>query len=192
MYATLTQLKAYVGATDTADDVLLADCILRAQTWMERFTKRRFECPADSTRTFDGIHDVCGRELWLDTDLCAITSITNGDATSITPAQVVSEPRNTTPYYALTLKASSGLAWTYTTDPEDAIEVTGRWAYSITPPADIEQACVRLAAWLYRQKDSSADIDRPMVSADGATLLPTRIPSDVEAILRSYVRVSIR
>ena len=192
MYCTLTQLRTYVGATTTADDTLLADCILRAQTRMERYTKRRFEAPVDSARTFDGIHDVRGRELWLDTDLCAITSITNGDGATISAASVVSEPRNATPYYALTLLRSSGLAWTYTTDPEDAISVTGRWAYSITPPADIEQACVRLAAWLYRQKDSSADIDRPMVSGDGTTLLPTRIPSDVEAILRPYIRVSIR
>jgi hypothetical protein len=192
MYCTTAQLKTYTGIEGSGDDVLLADCILRAQTMMDRFTRRTFECPVDTTRTFDAVCDVVGRELWLDTDLCAITSITNGDGAAVSAASVVSEPRNATPYYALTLKASSGLAWTYTTDPEDAISITGRWAYSITPPADIEQACVRLAAWLYRQKDSSADLDRPMVSADGATLMPMQIPHDVLAILAPYKRVVVR
>jgi hypothetical protein len=193
MYATLDQLKTYVGATDTTDDLLLTDCLTRAQAMIDSATSRRFEAAADSTRTFDGVVDVSrgGRTLWLDGDLCALTSITNGDGGSVTPVQVVSEPRNSTPYYALTLKASSGLVWTYETDPEDAISVTGRWAYSVTPPADIEQACIRLAAWLYRQKDSSADLDRPVVSADGATLMPAQVPADVQAILKLYRRVAV-
>lgn len=192
MYCTLTQLKTYVGVTGSGDDTLLTDCILRAQTMIDSFTQRRFEAAADSSRTFDAVYDVRGRELWLDTDLCAITSITNGDSTSVTAGQIVSEPRNSTPYHALTLKGSSGLAWTYETDPEDAITVTGRWAYSVTPPADIEQACVRLAAWLYRQKDSSADLDRPMMSADGTTLMPADLPADVQKTLRPYRRVRVR
>ena len=180
-YCSLAQLKAYVGATDSDDDALLTDCITRAEAVIDRATKR----------TFDAQQDVAGRTLYLDADLCAITSITNGDGAAITALQVVSEPRNHAPYYALTLKASAGLAWTYETDPEDAISVIGRWAYSTTPPADIEQACVRLAAWLYRQKDSSSDLDRPMVSMDGATLLPAQIPADVQRMLQPYVRVAI-
>lgn len=190
-YCSLAQLKTYVGATDNDDDALLTDCITRAEAVIDRATKRTFEASADSTRTFDAQQDVAGRTLYLDADLCAITSITNGDGAAITALQVVSEPRNHAPYYALTLKASTGLAWTYETDPEDAISVTGRWAYSTTPPADIEQACVRLAAWLYRQKDSSSDLDRPMVSMDGATLLPAQIPADVQRMLQPYVRVAI-
>ena len=190
-YCSLAQMKTYVGATDNDDDALLTDCITRAEAVIDRATKRRFEATADSTRTFDAVYDVAGRTLYLDADLCAITAITNGDGAAITALQVVSEPRNHAPYYALTLKASTGLAWTYETDPEDAISVTGRWAYSTTPPADIEQACVRLAAWLYRQKDSSSDLDRPMVSMDGATLLPAQIPADVQRMLQPYVRVAI-
>jgi len=190
-YCSLAQMKTYVGATDNDDDALLTDCITRAEAVIDRATKRTFEASADSTRTFDAQQDVAGRTLYLDADLCAITSITNGDGAAITALQVVSEPRNHAPYYALTLKASTGLAWTYETDPEDAISVTGRWAYSTTPPADIEQACVRLAAWFYRQKDSSSDLDRPMVSMDGATLLPAQIPADVQRMLQPYVRVAI-
>lgn len=191
-YCSLAQLKAYTGVTGAGDDTLLTDCIVRAEGIIDSTTGRTFEASTDSTRTFDGEMDVVGRTLYLDADLCAITSITNGDGGAITAGQVVSEPRNTAPYYALTLKASSGLAWTYEDDPEDAIAVVGRWGYSTTPPADIEQACVRLAAWLYRQKDNSADMDRPVISPDGTTLLPSRLPSDVERILNAYKRVLVR
>lgn len=174
------------------DDDLLSECILRAQKVIDARTRRTFECYEDSTRTFDAVYDVSGRTLYLDKDLCAITTITNGDGSSITALHVVSEPRSSTPYYGLTLKASTGLVWTYEEDPQDAISVTGRWAYSITPPPDIEQACVRLAAWMYRQKDNSAEADRPMVTADGATLMPSRLPSDVETIIAPYKRVVVR
>lgn len=192
MYCTLTQLKTYISATDTGDDTILNDCIARAQGMIDSYTRRTFEAAADTARTFDAVADVRGRELWLDADLCAITSITNGDGTTVALASVISEPRNVTPYYALVLKGSSGLAWTYTDDPEDAIEVEGRWAYSTTAPVDIEQACVRLAAYLYRQKDNSAELDRPVLSPDGVTLLPTRLPRDVDDILRPYKRVVMR
>ena len=191
-YCSLSQLKTYVGATDTGDDALLTECITRAQTMIDRATRRTFEAATATTRTFDAVCDVDGRRLFLDADLCTLTSITNGDGGAIDTADVVTTPRNATPWFELTLKASSGEAWTYTTDPESAIAVTGKWAYSATPPADIEQACVRLAAWLYRQKDSSADLDRPLVSADGATLLPTQVPNDVLAMLAPYKRVALR
>ena len=120
MYCSLAQLKAYTGVTGAGDDTLLTDCIVRAEGIIDSTTGRTFEASTDSTRTFDGEMDVVGRTLYLDADLCAITSITNGDGGAITAGQVVSEPRNTAPYYALTLKASSGLAWTYEDDPEDA------------------------------------------------------------------------
>lgn len=192
MYCSLEQLKAYVGAATANDDSLLTDCIVRAQSVIESVTRRVFECAADSTRTLDAVADVAGRTLYLDADLCQITSITNGDGSAVSPAQIVGEPRNATPYYALTLKGSTGLAWTYTSDPEDAISIVGRWAYSVLPPGDIEQACVRLAGWLYRQKDSSSDLYRPTVSADGATLLPARLPRDIEYLLAAYRRVVVR
>jgi hypothetical protein len=193
VYCSLAQLKTYIGADTTDDDAFLTECIERAQAMIETHTGRLFECAADTTRTFDALRDTSAnrRELRLDHDLCAITTVTNGDATTVAALSYVTEPRNARPYYALCLKGSTGLVWTYEDDPENAISIAGKWAYSTTPPADIEQACVRLAAYLYRQKDSSADLDRPIISADGTTLLPARIPADVQSAIGPYVRVRV-
>lgn len=191
-YCSLADLKTYLGATDTTDDALLTDCLSRAQAMVDTFTRRTFEASSDSTRYFDADRAVDGRKLWIGGDLCALTSVVNGDGVTIPLTDIVKTPRNATPWFELTLKASSDYAWDYNDDPEAAIAVTGKWAYSATAPADIEQATLRLAAWLYRQKDSSADLDRPAVSPDGATLMPAQVPADVQAILRPYVKVALR
>ncbi|MGB3988074.1 MAG: hypothetical protein WBK67_00020, partial [Minisyncoccales bacterium] len=60
--------------------------------------------------------------------------------------------------------------------------------YSATAPLDIQHACVRLTAFLYRQKDNSADIDRPMITGDGVTIMPTNLPADVTRLLDRYKR----
>lgn len=191
-YCTLAELKTYLGATDTTDDTLLTDCISRAQAMIDKATRRTFEASSDTTRYLDADTAVDGRKLWLGADLCALTSVVNGDGVTVPLVDLVKTPRNSTPWFELVIKGSSAYAWTYEDDPEGAIAVTGKWAYSTTAPADIEQACVRLAAWLYRQKDSSADLDRPTVSPDGATLMPAQVPADVMAILAPYKRVVIR
>jgi len=66
------------------------------------------------------------------------------------------------------------------------IAITGKWAYSTTAPAPVQHATVRLAAWMYRQKDNTGN-DAPIIAGD-VTILPTRIPSDVEAMLAPFVR----
>jgi len=58
-------------------------------------------------------------------------------------------------------------------------------ASNTTAPVDIVHATLRLALWYYRQRDSSTDMDRPML-AEGVTILPSMIPADVVAILDAY------
>lgn len=163
------------------DDDLLTTIIARAQALIEspQLTDRLFEAAADTTRYFDARRAVTGRMLWLDTDLCAITSITNGDADVLVATEYTTVPKNTTPYYAIRLLGSSGLSWTYDDDPEDAIVIVGRWSYSTTAGTDVVQATLRLAAWLYRQRDTSADLDRPLLTDSGVTILPSAVPNDV-------------
>ena len=189
-YASLSDLKAYVSVTDTTDDALLTDFLSAAEKVIDAFTRRRFEASADSTRYFHALDDVQGRTLHLDKDLCAITSITNGDGVAVTAGQYTTLPKAETPYYALKLLASSGVAWTYDDDPEDAITIVGKWAFSTSAPADVKHATVRLAAFLYRQRDNSdAMAERPFMSADGVLLLPSRLPMDVQELLMPYRKV---
>jgi len=188
-YVNLSTFKRYVGADATTDDDLLQDCLSDAQKYIETQTSRIFECTADTTRYFDAFADtVQYRELFFDTDLCQITSVVNGDGATITTAQYVTNPRNITPYYSIQLKLSSTTYLNYDTSPENAIAVTGRWAYSLTPPQDIIHATKRLAKWYYNQRDTSAEVDRPMLTNSGATLLPSAIPKDISDILNTYKR----
>lgn len=191
-YTTNTELKTYAGISDTVHDTLLTSLITRAQAAIDAYVGFSFEAAADSTRYFDatsrryGGH-VDGRLLLFDTWCCAITSVTNGDGSTIASTYYVTEPRNGSRYYGIKLLASSGLSWETDSDgdAEKAITVTGKFAWSTTPPADIVHATLRLALWYYRQRDSSTDMDRPML-AEGVTILPSMIPADVTHILDQY------
>jgi len=53
---------------------------------------------------------------------------------------------------------------------------------------EINHWVTRLAAWLYRQKDNSADMDRAIIPEYGGMLLPSKIPSDVAEAALLYRR----
>lgn len=185
-YTTPALVKAYLGISATTDDVLLGTLIAGAQAWIERKTGRVFECSVDTTRYLDAIDNVDGDTLLLPWDLCAITSITSGGI-AVASSQYVTQPRHATPWYALRLKTTATSTWTYTTGPEDAIAILGRWAYSLSAPEDIMQACKRLASYLYRQKDASTydTIAQPDM---GIITVPQGMPKDVSLLLASYGR----
>lgn len=192
-YCTTADVKAYAGITATADDALIASLVIRAQDMIDKETHRTFEASADTTRRFDADSDVDDYLLdWTryGLDLCQITTVTNGDGTVIAPAQYVTEPRHGAPYYAIRLKASTGLSWESdaNADAENAIAITGRWAYSVTAPDEIKHACIRLATFLYRQKDSGV-FDVVMVPGAGEMIVPQGIPKDVAVVLHHYRRL---
>lgn len=187
-YTDTTTLKRYLGISSTNDDTLLGECIARAQALIDDYTQRPFEAAADTTRVFDAVDDVNGRTLFLDTDLCQITSITNGDGVVVATGEYTTLPVNRTPYYALKLLASAGKRWAYADDPEGAISIVGRWAWSVTAPTAIVQATIRLATYLYRQKNNAQDLDRAVVVGN-STLLPGDLPNDLVKILDPYRRL---
>lgn len=189
-YTTVSALKTYLGVVGNTDDALLTALIARAQAIVDAYCGRTFEAAQDSTRKLDAKLSVSPdkRTLYVERDLCAITSITNGDGVSVGAAEYVTEPRWETPFYGVTLKRESDIRWTWDDTPEDAITVVGRWAYSATAPADIVQATERLAAYLYRQKDNMSDLDRAVAVSGNMTVLPQSLPRDVQLILAPYRR----
>lgn len=190
-YETLTNLKRWLNVQSASDDDVLALALDDATAHIERETLRTWVASADTTRTFDAVRDVCGRMLVFDAEIASITSVVNGDGATVAASQYVTQPRNIAPYTAIMLKLSSTVAWTWSTSPESAISVTGRWAYSITPPDDIVRACRRLAAWYYIQRRNPDDLDRPLATADGMTIMPNRVPSDVWGALKSRRRITL-
>ncbi len=190
-YCGIDELKEYLGVTGATDDAMLLTLLAAAQRTIDSYCARTFEATADTVRTFDSQRDVDGYTLTVDSDLCTITSIVNGDGTTISNSHYVTEPRNETPYYAIRLKASAGKVWTSTVsgDSENAITITGKWAYSTSAPSDIAHVCKRLAAYIYRQKDNAGDLDRAVI-AGNSTILPAQIPSDIRLMLAPYRRLS--
>lgn len=188
-YASLAELKLYRGiATSTSDDVLLATLLSAAQKQVESYTGRVFEASATSTRYYDALLDVSDdrRTLYLDEDLCEVTTITNGTGVAVT--KYVTEPTNETPYHAIRLKLTAGELFSYSTDPESAISVRGKWAYAETAPADIAHATIRLAAYLYAQKDSSV-FDVTAFPDAGVMTVPQGMPKDVKQLLEPYKKL---
>jgi len=191
-YCTLAQVRSYLdfqSASNTGDDSLINLLITRASQRIDTYCGRTF-VERTETRTFDAVQDVEGQRLWMDDDLLAVDSITNGDSESITAAQYVLEPANETPKYAIKLLASSSKSWTYNTDPEQAISVTGDWGYmtGTVAPADIQHAAIRLTAWYYQQRE--APFETVALPELGAVTIPQAIPSDIVAVLNNYVRIT--
>jgi len=191
MYCTTEQVKAYLGNSTTDDDALLDALIPRAQAGLDRHWHRTFEATSDTTRYFDAKCDTDGPMLYFDEDLASITTVTNGDGTTIASTKYTTVPRNRSPWCAIKLLSSSGLTWEYDSnnDPEGAIAVTGRWAWSVTADSDIEHLCIRYVGWLYRQKDSQV-YDITATPELGVITIPQGVPKDLRLAIDSYRRRS--
>jgi len=191
-YCSVTDVKQYLGTSGTGDNELIETLINSAQSDIDEFTQRTFEASTNTTRYFDAVRDTDGLWLFLDEDLVSINTITNNaDAASpemISASEYITNPRNQTPYFAIKLLSSSDKYWDYTDDSEMGIEISGKWAYSETAPNDIKQACIRLAAFMYRQKDAQV-FDVTAIPDAGVITIPVGIPADVAIMLRPYRKI---
>jgi len=192
MYVELETLKDYLDISDTGDDIILEGAIERAQAAIETFTNRVFEAASDTKYyTWDAVD---GLWLWLDADLHSLTSIANGDSsgTAVSTDDITlwtGDSRNVGPPYNK-LRLDDGSDSTWQVDTDYYIEVTGEWGYSSTPPADIVQATVRWAAYMYQQKDAA--YTRIVAStATGTVEIPEAIAGDIVALLNPYRRLSL-
>lgn len=190
-YATLAELRAdpalKLAAGETADDTLLQALLDAVKQLIDSPTGRVFAASADSTRHYDARRDVEGPTLYLKEDLCQITSVTNGDGVVVSASEYTTAPKDSTPYWKIKLLGSSGKAWTYTDDPEDAIVIVGRWSYAVTAPNDIKRANIIGAAALYRQS-LSGDSDRPILAGGGVVIQPSQLPATFWALVNPYMR----
>lgn len=184
-------VKTYLGIGSTDDDDLLDDLIASAESIIASFTHRTFDATS-STKKFDAVADVYGEVLYFSEgfELAGEPSaVSNGDGTAlVADTDYVLVPLNRFPVHALRLLPSSSSYWQGKSngDNVNAISVTGSWGYSTSAPNDVVQAAKRLSAFLYRQRDTNADTDRPLI-VDGVTILPSALPKDVERMLSPYV-----
>ena len=184
-YTTVAAVKAYLGISESGDDDLIDTLIDAAQKAIDGYCHRTFEASADSTRYFDcTFPTIGGAYLYLDDEICSVTTVTNGDGNEVTSAQYTTWPRNETPYTRIRLLSNSGKTWTYTDEYMGAISVVGKWAYSEEAPDDIAQACVRLASFKFRAKDSPLT---DVTAIEAGTVISTPgMPADVKMALGPY------
>jgi len=191
-YCSASDVFAYGDfESDTDDFVLINTLIAAAEKVIDNYVGRTFEAASD-LRYFDAGEDVASNTLWFDEVAQSITHVGNGDGTSdIGSDNWVTEPRNSKPYYGVTLVANSSVSWTYDSNPENAIVIDAVWGYATSAPADIKHACIRLVNWMYKQRESSADLDRPLLTGEGVLVMPSRMPQDVLSILDFYKEMEL-
>ena len=195
-YTTVNAVKSELALESDTDDALIATYVSLAQRIIEAprplGTGRVFEAALATTRYLDAPPDASNRSvdgplyvLLLPFDLCTITSVVNGDGVAVAAGDYVTEPRSSTPYYAIRLKSGTGLIWTFEDSPEGAIAITGKWAYSESAPADIVRCATRLAAWCYRARESAGGFDTDIKTEEGL-VLGAKMPRDIRLIIETY------
>lgn len=145
-----------------------------ATTTIDAYCARRF-ATVETTRCY-GWESIADANLWLDDDLWSAQQVVNGselrDYTLL--------PRNGPPYNRI----YSHVGWNSAED----VEITGSWGYSVEPPDNIVHACIRLAAYYYRQRDAQV-FDVTAMPGQGVITVPKGMPADVKQTLDRYRRL---
>lgn len=153
-YVTLHQVRQYLklDTEETTDDTLLERLIREINGNIEEWCGRRFDVRQE-TRTYDypveirealGLYDIeawvarwnvvsegyMRKRLRLDDDLLSLTTLTNGDDTTISASDYVLDPANKYPKHSIKL-VGDDTNWQLPTggQREQVIDVTGLWGY---------------------------------------------------------------
>jgi hypothetical protein len=177
-YATLAQVKQYLGVTGTSEDVLLTRLIDAASAAIERYTGRRFTASTE-TKKIRREHFIMDM-LFLPDDLFSLTQVVTDKGDVLLPSHFV--PFN--PPVRMLLVRADAPSWSI----DYTVDVTGQWGFTATPPDDIVQTCVRLASWMYRSKDAQVF---DVTGQDGLNALSTRMPRDIAQMLDPYVVLAV-
>jgi hypothetical protein len=128
-YSTLAALKGIleVVSTNSPDDGVINDLITQTSRYIDDKTGRFFY-PEISTRYFN-VPD--GRELWMDADLLAPITVTNGDGDAIASTEYITIPANYYPKYAIRIKEWSSEYWETDDDggTEQVIDILAWWGF---------------------------------------------------------------
>ena len=127
--ATLHQLRQRLGldTADTADDDRLLDALQAATAQIERLAGRRFT-PRLAT-VEHSVNPVDTSELTLDDDLLELTTLTNGNGSVVSSADIVILPDSggDNPIGIIRLTGGNSFVWDET--PLRAIQINGIWGY---------------------------------------------------------------
>lgn len=198
-YCTLSEFKSALvvsgtPSTSAADDSFIEDCIERASRHLDSLCGRRFFIDTETR-----YHDTPATDsLYIDdADLYAITTLTNGDATTISSTNYKLYPLNSKPKYEIRLLLSSGVVWETSAsgDAEGAITIAGSWGYvdrsqtdsaSLRVIEDSRLAALELAMLIYKRRAGQYTEGAAEVTAAGVVLTPSDLPPSAANFVKVY------
>lgn len=128
------RFKAGSGEYTTAQNAAYRDIIVQASEQLQAECGRRFDERIE-TRYYSAVPvrysgDIDGANLWLDDDLKSVTTIVNGDGTTISTGYTLMPRRPEYSYTHIRLDPYGTVYWTANTlDPYESIAITGVWGY---------------------------------------------------------------
>lgn len=197
-YAALADFKTYIsemtGGIQTTftstENTLLQSFLDQADAEIDAHTGRSFGQGANGhTHTYTK-DDTDGRVLYLDADLVSVTTLTNGDGTTLTSSDYTLLPRNVSvtgqnaydgSYWGIELKSDH--EWAFSAD--GVISVNGRWGYMQGAPADIIRCAMRIAYWYWAKRNETGSTN---IAGEQTTPQTDAYPADVRIVLDRYTR----
>jgi hypothetical protein len=187
-YATLAEFKSWARITSTStDDDSVAEAIIEgASRYIDAEAQRVFFTTSSDTHTFDmPVRDT----LLFDADFTTVTTVTNGDGSTIASTAYVLIPANTTPKYGLQLIPSTGIVWKSDNgNPLQCIDVTGTTGQSC--PADIKEACLMIAKAAYNRRFGENMTSNTLVTAGGLLITPEDVPAKALQAIYNHRRIT--
>ena len=184
-YCTVAHVKAAgrLNISGSTYDTELAALVTAASRWIDRHCNMpvdSFAATAQVTRYYD-INTIVYKALFLDAPLLSLTTLTNGDGTTISSDNYWLEPRNISPKWQITLK--SGHSWNFATD--GWVSVAGVWGFSTDAPQPVIEATAMLAGWFFKRWQAALQDNAASVEL-GEIVYGEAIPKQVIAVLQPY------
>lgn len=200
LYVTVQQFKEeYKAIAGTSDDSFIARSLQAAQDALDAYLNRTVLATSDTTHYFDiGGESIEGLTLYVSDagDLCSITTVTNGDGTTVTSGQYTTYPKTLTTnnpvIERVRLLSNSGVTWDYSTDYENAVSIAGKWgmwATITTVPDAFKVSVMELAAHMMETRKSQV-FDTVAIPDAGVVTVPTGWPATVRARVAPWKRLT--
>lgn len=196
-YVTLDEFLALpdMDSAQPRDDVFIERLLERASREFDGDCGQWFYAHQDA-RTYDVPK---GRCLELDAPLLTVTSITNGDDTTVESTEYLLYPLNGPNKYEIRLKQSSSTLWQYTSggDTEGVITVRGTWGYVNRDSTDPESmaailgsksAVLALALAIYKRRYGVGVEGVAQVTAGGIVITPRDKSPEYWSVVERYRR----
>jgi hypothetical protein len=199
-YCNLSEFKGYYGSaagitsSSGVDDMVIEDLIEAASRFIDNESGKRFWLDsADATRYFTASDD---DRLYINPGASSITSVAcdyEGDGTydvvwattdyATLPANAAADGL---PYNYLMVKGAG--RYTFPVGIINGVQVVGKWGFP-SVPADIQRACLEIAANAYRARAGDAGDASATVTAAGVVLRPNAVPASAWRTIKQYRRL---